>query len=116
PALGLQVDFLRGKMEGLRANDGLTPSSYIGGSSYETKIEWSGSLTAVYNIANISINQENAVLIPYAKAGAGYGVAAATTTNVPLSANEGYKERVFIPVGVGFKLGLSKGINLDFGY
>lgn len=114
PSLGLQVDFLRGKMEGLRANNG--PGSYIGGSSYETKIEWSGSLTAVYNIANISINNENAVLIPYAKAGAGYGVAGATTTNVPLSANEGYKERVFIPVGVGFKLGLSKGINLDFGY
>ena len=78
PSLGLQVDFLRGKMEGLRANDALSLGNYIGGSSYETKIEWSGSLTAVYNIANISINQENAVLIPYAKAGAGYGVAGAT--------------------------------------
>nr|WP_121273075.1 OmpA family protein [Pedobacter schmidteae] len=119
PSLGLQVDFLRGKMEGLRSYAGPDingNNTYLGGSSYETKIEWSGSLTAVYNIANISINQENAVLIPYAKAGVGYGVAGATTTNVPVAANEGYKERVFIPVGVGFKLGLSKGINLDFGY
>jgi OOP family OmpA-OmpF porin len=119
PSLGIQVDFLRGKMEGLRSFTGVDANgnnTYLGGSSYETKIEWSGSLTAVYNIANISINHENAVLIPYAKAGVGYGVAGATTTNVPFAANEGYKERVFIPVGVGFKLGLSKGINLDFGY
>ncbi|WP_316814913.1 OmpA family protein [Pedobacter nyackensis] len=114
PSLGLQADFLRGKMEGLRSNNGL--GGYIGNSSYETKIEWSAALTAVYNIANININNENAVLIPYVKAGAGYGVAGATTTNVPAAANEGYKERVFIPVGAGFKLGLSKGINLDMGY
>jgi len=123
PGLGLQLDFLRGKMEGLRAFSGEfgDTRTYLANSSYETKIEWSGSLTAVYNIANISINQENAVLIPYLKAGAGYGVVGATTTNVPTSvfgtaANEGYKERVFIPVGVGFKLGVSKGINIDFGY
>jgi OOP family OmpA-OmpF porin len=119
PSLGLQVDFLRGKMEGLRSYagpDANGDNTYLGNSSYETKIEWSGSLTAVYNIANISINQENAILIPYVKAGVGYGVAGATTTNVPLAANEGYKERTFIPVGAGFKLGISKGINLDFGY
>lgn len=124
PSLGLQLDFLRGKMEGLRAFNGYDVNgnrTYLANSGYETKIEWSGSLTAVYNIANISINQENAVLIPYVKAGAGYGVVGATTTNVPNSfagspANEGYKERVYIPVGVGFKLGVSKGINLDFGY
>lgn len=123
PGLGLQLDFLRGKMEGLRAYNGDVSGNrtYLANSSYETKIEWSGSLTAVYNIANISINQENAILIPYVKAGAGYGVVGATTTNVLASAagtpaNEGYKERVFIPVGVGFKLGVSKGINLDFGY
>ena len=123
PALGLQVDFLRGKMEGMRAYNGDVAGnrSYLANSDYETKIEWSGSLTAVYNIANVNINNENAILIPYVKAGAGYGVVGATTFNVPttaagVAANEGYKERVFIPVGVGFKLGLSKGINLDMGY
>jgi OOP family OmpA-OmpF porin len=124
PSLGLQVDFLRGKMEGLRSYNGPDINgnrTYLANSGYETKIEWSGSLTAVYNLANISINKENAILTPYIKAGAGYGVVGATTENVVASgagtpANEGYKERVFIPVGAGFKLGLSKGINLDFGY
>jgi OOP family OmpA-OmpF porin len=119
PSLGLQADFLRGKTEGLRSFTGVDANgdnTYLGNSSYETKIEWSAALTAVYNIANININDENAILIPYVKAGAGYMVAGATTTNVPLSANEGYKERWFVPVGAGFKLGLSKGINLDMGY
>lgn len=119
PSLGIQADFLRGKVEGLRSYTGVDANgdnTYLNGSSYETKIEWSAALTAVYNIANININNENAVLIPYVKAGAGYMNAGATTTNVPLSANEGYKERWFVPVGAGFKLGVAKGINVDLGY
>lgn len=120
PSLGIQADFLRGKVEGLRSNtgglDANGDNTYLSGSSYETKIEWSAALTAVYNIANININKENAILTPYVKAGAGYMSAGATTTNVPLSANESYKERWFVPVGAGFKLGVAKGINLDMGY
>lgn len=119
PSLGIQADFLGGKTEGLRSFTGIDANgdnTYLGNSGYETKIEWSAALTAVYNIANININDENAILTPYVKAGAGYMSAGATTTNVPLSANEGYKERWFVPVGAGFKLGLSKGINLDMGY
>lgn len=120
PSLGIQADFLRGKVEGLRSNTGVLDANldntYLNGSSYETKIEWSAALTAIYNIANISINKENAILTPYVKAGAGYMSAGATTTNVPMSANESYKERWFVPVGAGFKLGVAKGINLDMGY
>ncbi|MDR6782504.1 OOP family OmpA-OmpF porin [Pedobacter africanus] len=120
PSLGIQADFLRGKVEGLRSNtgglDANGDNTYLSGSSYETKIEWSAALTAIYNIANININKENAILTPYVKAGAGYMSAGASTTNVPLSANESYKERWFVPVGAGFKLGVAKGINLDMGY
>lgn len=120
PSLGLQADFLRGKTEGLRSFAGLNPgngdNTYISNSSYETKIEWSAALTAVYNIANININNENAILIPYVKAGAGYMVANATTNDGATSASEGYNERWFVPVGAGFKLGVAKGINLDMGY
>lgn len=120
PSLGIQADFLRGEVEGLRYNTGAVNANgdyiYDGSSSYKTKIEWSAALTAVYNIANISINSENAILTPYVKAGAGYMIAGATTTNVPLSANEGYEERWFVPVGAGFKLGVAKGINVDLGY
>ncbi len=119
PSLGLQADFLAGKVEGLRAYDGFDDDgneAFLANSSYETKMEWSAALTAVYNIANININNENAILIPYVKAGAGYMSANATATDGTTSASEGYKERWFIPVGAGFKLGVARGINLDMGY
>ncbi|NTE01096.1 OmpA family protein, partial [Agrobacterium tumefaciens] len=59
PALGLQADFLRGEMKTI-----LAPNV-----EQKNSINWAGSLTAVLNIANFSLNTENAVLIPYIKAG-----------------------------------------------
>ncbi|RZJ66187.1 MAG: OmpA family protein, partial [Flavobacterium sp.] len=107
PSLGLQVDYLRGDVK-----------TYVGATSkFENSIKWSGALTAVLNVANFSFNDQNAVLIPYVKAGAGYMSSSAdlttgsTTTNVYAN-----REGWFIPVGAGFKLGVAKGINLDFGY
>ncbi len=118
PSLGLQADFLRGKTEGLRSFEDVVDgdNTYTANSSYETKIEWSAALTAVYNLANININNENAILIPYVKAGAGYMSANATINDGTTSASEGDNERWFVPVGAGFKLGVAKGINLDMGY
>ncbi|MES2448394.1 MAG: OmpA family protein [Bacteroidota bacterium] len=107
PALGLQADVLRGNVK-----------TFVGANSRsENKINWATSLTAVLNVANFSFNDQNAVLIPYVKAGAGYmsssaDVTTASTTTNLFTDREGW----FIPVGVGFKLGVSKGINLDFGY
>ncbi|QNN44311.1 OmpA family protein [Pedobacter roseus] len=105
PALGLQADFLRGDIK---------TANYLG-SNVEQKnsIQWSGSLTAVLNIANFSLNTENAVLIPYVKAGAGYmsSDSQVGTTEV-FNGREGW----FIPTGVGFKFGVAKGINIDLGY
>ncbi|RZJ81887.1 MAG: OmpA family protein, partial [Flavobacterium sp.] len=107
PSLGLQADVLRGNVK-----------TFVGANSRsENKINWATSLTAVLNVANFSFNDQNAVLIPYVKAGAGYmsssaDVTTASTTTNLFTDREGW----FIPVGVGFKLGVSKGINLDFGY
>ena len=115
PALGLQADFLAGKVEGLRSFNPTT-ATYTPNTSFETKLEWSAALTAVYNLANISINNENAMLIPYVKAGAGYLSAGTDVTNGTTVDNQGYKQGYFIPVGAGFKLGIAKGVNLDFGY
>ncbi|WP_131537112.1 OmpA family protein [Pedobacter nototheniae] len=113
PSLGIQADFLAGKVEELRLANGA--GGYVANTGYKTNIQWSGALTAVYNVANININNENAVIIPYLKAGAGYMSSGATTS--PSTADAGYyREGWFIPVGAGFKLGVAKGINLDFGY
>ncbi|WP_316826136.1 OmpA family protein [Pedobacter miscanthi] len=73
----------------------------------------SGALTAVLNIANFSLNTENAVLIPYVKACAGY-----MSSDSQAGPTEVFKGREgwFIPTGVGFKFGVTKGINIDLGY
>lgn len=105
PALGLQADYLRGKLK--------TANFEGTGLEETTSINWSGSLTAVLNIANFSFNRENAVLIPYVKAGAGYMESDADLASTSAINNaQGW----FIPTGVGFKFGVSKGINIDLGY
>ncbi|WP_090885234.1 OmpA family protein [Pedobacter rhizosphaerae] len=113
PSLGIQADFLAGKVEELRASNGA--GGFIANTGYKTNIQWSGALSAVWNVANVNINNENAILIPYLKAGAGYLSSGATTS--PATNDQGfYRDGWFIPVGAGFKLGVAKGINLDFGY
>lgn len=110
PALGLQADFLRGEIK---------TANYAGqnmlatGLEQKNTIQYAGSLTAVLNIANFSLNTENAVLIPYIKAGAGYMSSDSQVGNTDVfSGREGW----YIPTGVGFKFGVSKGINIDLGY
>ncbi|MGO4875832.1 OmpA family protein [Pedobacter psychrotolerans] len=103
PALGLQADFLRGEMKTIVAPN----------VEQKNSINWAGSLTAVLNIANFSLNTENAVLIPYIKAGAGY---MASDSQVGTTQVFTDREGWYIPTGVGFKFGVSKGINIDLGY
>ncbi len=103
PALGLQADFLRGEMKTI-----LAPNV-----EQKNSINWAGSLTAVLNIANFSLNTENAVLIPYVKAGAGYMASDSQVGTTQVFAD---REGWYIPTGVGFKFGVSKGINIDLGY
>ena len=104
PALGLQADFLRGKVKTLNSTSTIEQNN---------SIDWSGSLTAVLNIANFSLNTENAVLIPYIKAGAGYMSSDSKVANVDVFTE---REGWYIPTGVGFKFGVAKGINIDLGY
>ncbi len=109
PALGIQADFLRGKIR-TATNMGETDQT----------IQWSGALTAVLNVANFSGKNENAYFIPYLKAGAGY-MSSNFSSNfnspfINVGNNYDKREGFFIPTGVGFKLGVAKGVNLDFGY
>ncbi|MBE5318028.1 OmpA family protein [Pedobacter sp. MR2016-19] len=104
PALGLQADFLRGEIRTLNNTSTIEQVN---------SINWSGSLTAVLNVANFSLNTQNAVLIPYVKAGAGYMSSDSKLANIDVFTE---REGWYIPTGVGFKLGVAKGINIDLGY
>ncbi|WP_367866524.1 OmpA family protein [Pedobacter sp. WC2423] len=119
PGFGIQADFLAGKVKGLRANN--PDGSVQAGSSFETRIDWSAAVSGNFTIANMSLNHKRTILSPYLTAGAGYMSSSANTNansalnGVP-SGSTGYGEHWFIPVGAGFKVGLSKGVNLDLGY
>ncbi len=114
PSFGLQADFLAGHVEGLRASYLTTTNPLYEGSRFKSHIEWSAALTANLTLANLSINNENGYFSPYLKGGAGYMSSNAEVVNA--GPGKGYTENWFIPVGAGFKIGIARGINLDFGY
>lgn len=120
PSMGIQAEFFRGNVAGRNQYTGTMNAAgdpnYNGANSYSTQVNWSGAVTAIYNVANISINNTDGVLIPYVKAGAGYMSSEATLNTGAASTNISEREDWFIPVGAGLKLAVAKGINLDFGY
>lgn len=116
PGFGLQADFLAGEVKGFRANSLPDNTAAQDNSSYRTHIDYSASLSANITIANMSLNHKRSLLSPYVTLGAGYMSYAAEVSNTPGSASTGFQQNWFIPVGVGFKLGIAKTLNLDFGY
>ncbi|TSJ43146.1 OmpA family protein [Mucilaginibacter corticis] len=116
PGFGIQADFLAGTIKGANANSLPSGSAAQLNSSYATRIQWSADLAANFTVANVSLNQKRSFLAPYLTAGAGYMSSSAHVNNVPAGNNTNYHNNWFVPVGAGFKLGLSKVVNLDFGY
>lgn len=116
PGFGIQADFLAGKVKGFRPNNlPATATAAERNSGFETRIDWSAALSANFTIANMSLNQKRNVLSPYLTAGAGY-MSSSANTDAPNGTSKGYSENWFIPVGAGFKFGVSKGVNIDLGY
>jgi OOP family OmpA-OmpF porin len=118
---GIQADFYRGI---LKANNDKTLgngtnliSPYT---SYKTKVNWVGTLSAVYNIGNFSILDRQSYVSPYVSAGAGltgYQPTDITTGGQSVTLKNGKDIHEFVvPVGVGAKFLIAKGVNLDLGY
>lgn len=116
PGFGIQADFLAGKVKGFRDNSLPSPSAARDNSSFQTRIDWSAALSANFTIANLSLNQKRNFLSPYVTAGAGYMSSSANYQGTGVGASTPYKENWFVPIGAGFKLGVSKGVNIDLGY
>src|SRR5690606_270683 len=111
----LQADFLAGKVRGKRAN--ALAGAAQDDSHFTTRIDWSAALKGNFTIANLSLNNKRGVFSPYVTAGAGYMSSSPSVDYTSANAaSDGYSENWFIPVGAGFKIGLSNTINLDFGY
>ena len=116
PSFGIQADFLGGKVRGYQANSLPSPTVAQNNSSFTTNIEYAGSVSGNFTIANMSFNHKRSALSPYFTAGAGYMSYSPNVQGV--AGNEGgyYRQNFFVPVGAGLKFGLSKTINIDLGY
>lgn len=118
---GLQADFNRGK---LKANNSKTlgngsnlNSPY---QSFETKVNWAGTLSGVYNFGTFTILRNQSFVSPYISAGAGLMGYQPTTINnsgqaATLNNGKDIHELV-VPIGIGTKFMVAKGVNLDLGY
>jgi len=119
PSFGIQADYFGGKLSGSGApTGGSNVSPYA---SFSTQISWAASLQGNITLANINWRREKGGIQPYFTLGGGFmgftpkvydknGNRAALT-----SLNYSFEE-FFIPVGVGLKFDIAKGINLDLGY
>jgi OOP family OmpA-OmpF porin len=118
---GLQGDFFRGTLKAdnseLTGNGTAINSPY---KSFETEIKWGGTLSGVFNFGNFTILNRQSFMSPYVTAGAGLMGYQPTTINksnqtVVLKNGENIHELV-VPIGVGTKFMIAKGVNLDLGY
>ena len=119
-AFGIQLDALRGTLEGNNEKEyaGVLPVSPY--ASFKTELNWAASLSGVYTMGNINWSYMRTSLQPYLSLGVGVASVKPTTTN-----NAGLIENrlpeadvtdMYIPLGFGIKANLSKSVNLDLGY
>jgi OOP family OmpA-OmpF porin len=118
PAFGIQGDYFRGELSGSGTPTGNAGSPY---SSFSTDINWSAALSANITIANINWRHNKSAIQPYLTVGGGFMEfvpelknGAGTAVNVAASSTT-FNE-FFIPLGVGLKFNIARGVNIDLGY
>ncbi len=120
PSFGIQADFLAGKLSGTNAQT--DPSGNIPYQSFSTKIHYSADLSANLTLANINWHYNKSAIQPYLTLGFGtmnytpvVTLADGTVTNFRTD-NGGAINEVYVPAGLGVKLNVARGVNIDLGY
>ncbi|WP_270089646.1 OmpA family protein [Sphingobacterium sp. SYP-B4668] len=107
PSFGLKAQYLGGKVGGKRDD---------GSNSFETKTPWSAALSGEFTLANTNFRFFNSLIKPYAAIGIGAMDFESTTTIGSVTTTHESKTKLFVPMDVGLKFAVAKGINLDLGY
>jgi len=121
PAVGIQANFLAGKLTGDHGQpDVSTPNSPF--ENFSTRLHYSASLSANVTVGNISWHDNKSAIQPYLTAGVGtmnytpvVTYADGSVSNFKLT-GDGSINELFLPVGIGVKFNIARGINLDLGY
>ncbi len=119
PAFGIQGDLLVGKVNGDNAQPNSSGSSPF--KSFSTPIKYALSLSTNFTLANINWKFIKSSMEPYFTSGAGLMNYTPTLTTAAgeeknFKPGGGSLNEFFVPVGVGIKFVVAKGINLDLGY
>lgn len=114
PSLGIQADFLGGKVAG-----GVSTFDQMNGtySSFSTKINYAVDLQANFTFANINWRHQKGFIQPYVTVGGGYINYTPSYTQADGTYHVvGTTHDYYIPLGLGLKLNVARGINVDLGY
>lgn len=107
PGLGIQADYLGGKLKGSMDNSS---------DNFSTSLPWSAALSANVTLANINWRHKQGVIKPYLTLGAGVMSYEPTLEMNGVSTESDSKTTAFIPAGLGLKFGVAPGLNVDLGY
>jgi len=105
PAFALQLEYVGGAVQGSQGPD-----------QFQTIVSWSGNLSAQFTLANINWRHRNGFLKPYLNLGAGWMNYKPWTYINEEEIQYGETNGMFLPVGVGAKIRITNGINIDMGY
>lgn len=111
PTFGLQANFFRGSVAAQNSASGLY-------SSYNTSLKYAIDLSGVFTVANISWMNKQSMIQPYVSAGFGlsaYQPTFTSSTGNTTTVDHNIKN-AYIPLGIGVKVNLAPGMNLDLGY
>ena len=111
-SFGIQADLMAGKLKADHARGEFSNGPWLY-ERFDTKLNWSASLSGNFIIAHLGIMQ------PYLTLGG--GVLSYSPVLQPYYGNQtvpklGTLSSFFVPLGLGLKFNVTRGINLDLGY
>ncbi|MEO6850174.1 MAG: OmpA family protein [Mucilaginibacter sp.] len=120
PSFGIQFDFLMGKLQADHSQPNTLGNSPY--AAYNTRLQYAASINGNIILANINWHHQKSAIQPYFTFGGGvmgYKPVLTSTDGTVANfktTNSGQVTEFFVPLGLGLKFDIAKGINLDLGY
>ncbi|WP_336833299.1 OmpA family protein [Sphingobacterium siyangense] len=107
PSFGIKANYFGGKTGGAFKD---------GTQSFEAKTPWSAALSGEFQAANTNWRFFNSFIKPYASIGVGVMNSKTTLTTGSTSQEADGISKIYVPLDMGFKFAVAKGINFELGY